>query len=158
MHENMDIETGRYLQRRDSRVLESRLPNQITICHLTIPSTRAVTHTVIDYGYGDYGYAAGTSGKSMVVQPEPLQLTESLTRRFAKCIGALSLEPFVHPSQLRNSLGPSSVQEPPAPEQINEDDAKIESSLKELEVGHWPKLVILTKERFDINGIPVSGS
>lgn len=113
MHENMDIETGRYLQRRDSRVLESRLPNQITICYLTFPSTRAVTHTVIDYGCGDHGYAAGTSGKSMVVQPEPLQLTESLTRRFAKCIGALSLEPFVHPSQLRNSLGPSSVQEPP---------------------------------------------
>ncbi|CAD0083689.1 unnamed protein product [Aureobasidium vineae] len=113
MHENMDIETGRYLQRRDSRVPKSRLPNQVTICYLTFPSTRAVTHTMIDYGCGDSGYAAGTLGKSMVVQPEPLQLTGSRTRRFAKCMRALSLEPFVHPSQLRNSLGPSSAQEPP---------------------------------------------
>jgi hypothetical protein len=44
MHENMDIETGQYLQRTDHRIPKGRIPNQVTICYLKLPSTPAVLH------------------------------------------------------------------------------------------------------------------
>jgi hypothetical protein len=110
MHENMDIETGQYLQRTDCRIPEGRMPNQVTICYLKLPSTHAVMHTMIDYGCGNSGYAAGTSGKSMLVEPKSLGLTASQKKQFSLCMSSLSLQVSVHPSQLRKGFGPAPSQ------------------------------------------------
>ena len=61
---------------------------------------------MIDYGCGDSGYAAGTSGKSMLVEPESLGLTASQKKQFSVCMSSLSLQVSVYPSQLRNRFGP----------------------------------------------------
>jgi hypothetical protein len=106
MHENMDVETGRYLQRTDHRIPKGRTPNQVTICYLKLPSTHAVLHTMIDYGWGDSGYAAGTSGESTLVEPKSLGLTASQKKQFSVCMSSLSLQVSVHPSQLRKGFGP----------------------------------------------------
>jgi hypothetical protein len=112
MHENMDIETGQYLQRTDYRIPKGRVPNQVTIRYLKLPSTHAVTHTRIDYGCGDSGYAAGASGKSMLVEPKSLGLTASQKKQFSVCMSFLSLQVSVHPSQLREGFGlaPSQIE------------------------------------------------
>jgi hypothetical protein len=110
MHENMDIETGQYLQRTDCRIPEGRMPNQVTICYLTLPSARAVMHTMIDYGCGDSGYAAGSSGKSLLVEPKSLGLTASQKKQFIVCMSSLGLKVSVHPSQLRKGFGPAPSQ------------------------------------------------
>jgi hypothetical protein len=110
MHENMDVETGQYLQRTDHHIPKGRIPNQVTICYLKLPSSHAVIHTVIDYGCGDSGYAAGTSGKSMLVEPQSLALTASQKKQFIICMKSLGLKVSVHPSQLRRGFGPTSSQ------------------------------------------------
>jgi hypothetical protein len=92
MHENMDVETGQYLQRTDHHIPKGRIPNQVTICYLKLPSSHAVIHTVIDYGCGDSGYAAGTSGKSMLVEPQSLALTASQKKQFIVCMKSLGLK------------------------------------------------------------------
>jgi hypothetical protein len=86
MHENMDIETGQYLQSTDHRIPKGRTPNQVTICYLKLPSTHAVLHTMIDYGCGNSGYAAGTSGISMLVELESFGLTPSQKKQFSVCV------------------------------------------------------------------------
>ena len=65
---------------------------------------------MIDYGCGDSGYAAGTSGKSMVVEPKSLGLTVSQQKQFSVCMSTLSLQASVHPSQLRKVFGPAPSQ------------------------------------------------
>jgi hypothetical protein len=58
------------------------MPNQVTSCYLKLPSTHTVMHTMIDYDCSDSGYAAGTSGKSLLVEPKSLGLTASQKKQF----------------------------------------------------------------------------
>ncbi|KAG9765202.1 hypothetical protein KCU73_g582, partial [Aureobasidium melanogenum] len=130
MHENMDIETGQYLQRTDCRIPEGRMPNQVTICYLKLPSTHAVMHTMIDYGCGNSGYAAGFG-------PAPSQI-KSLE---------ISSQGRSHNAQWDKT-----------PAEVDEEDEEVQAYFKDLETSGWPKLVLLVKERFDIDGVPDSES
>jgi hypothetical protein len=65
---------------------------------------------MIECGCGDSGYAAGTSGKLLLVVLQSLDLTALQKKQFIVCINSLSLKVSVHPSQLRKGFEPAPSQ------------------------------------------------
>lgn len=107
MHENLGDDITNYLCRNDKRFSsDHHSPEHATICYLTLPTEAVEYKAVLDRlcreGFGDVYY--GRSGKSVLVTPESLDMTEAHRKRFARAMKLLSLRPSVHPTQLHGTI------------------------------------------------------
>jgi hypothetical protein len=115
MQENLDTSTIEYLQRIDTRYSFSET-EKASIFYLVLPSQTVKWETRLDAEAKLSGYYHGESGRSMLVDPSSLALTEEHQRRFAQGMLQLALQPSVHPSQLQDALSATStVDDPPSP-------------------------------------------
>jgi hypothetical protein len=164
MHENLDADTIKYLERTDSRYTSGGSDTEkATICYLTLPSRTAQWETRLDSASRDSGYYHGESASSMLVDPSSLTLTEGHQRRFARAMLRLALQPSVHPSQLQKDLSATStIGGPPSPTKVSlstsntggsrKDNAKEDtvttSRINNLEQSQWPKLMLLASHTY----------
>lgn len=163
MHEVLDASTAGYLKRNDELYAYGNQPEKATICYLVLPPRTAQWETRCDEESKNSGYYHGESASSVLVDPNSLVLSEEHQRRFARAMLQLTLEPSVHPSQLKQEMSAtstigasSSPKKTPSPA-YNKDsseeekaarDSVIRKRISSLEQSQWPKLMLLTSQTY----------
>lgn len=139
MQHDVDPATARYLK----RVMLYEWPEQVTLSYLTLPSQRADYRLEYEQNFRDE--LNGDPGRSMLLSSDSLTLTDSHKERFSRAIRILRLEPYVHPSQLKDDLSafslahgyPTPRVQPPVritdefgPDELTKQDADIEARIE----------------------------